>query len=104
MRLVRIEQAEPGTAAAADLTDPQGRVVLKAGAHLTPEILAKLRTWGVTHVPVVVEERPPESAPPPRGPGLPAELDHVFGLVDGHPVMARLKQAAAGWLKRGEAP
>lgn len=104
MKLLRLDQAPPGAAAGADLTDPHGRVILKAGAALTPEILARLRDWGVTHVPVAAVSEPPAEAPAPRGPGVVAELDHVFEHVVSHPVMARLKGAAAAWLKRRGTP
>lgn len=53
MGKVALDCLEVGMVIAADVRDRAGRLLLGAGAELTPKHLIVLRTWGVAHVEVV---------------------------------------------------
>ncbi len=102
MKLVRLEDARPGQHAAADVLDPSGNLLLAAGGVLTAAHLALLKSWKLTHLQVDEPSEQAAAAPvdPAKAAAIDRELDHVFGLVGDHPIMARLKRAAAEQRRR----
>lgn len=100
MKVVRVDQAGPGTRVARDVLDLRGGLLYRAGTELTSDILAQLRDRRVTHL--FVQDLPAESVEvvaPPREPDRSAELDRVFADVAHLPLMVELREAAKRYLK-----
>ncbi|MBI2931681.1 MAG: hypothetical protein HYY16_08520 [Planctomycetes bacterium] len=102
MKLVRLDEARPGQRLGRDVIDTRGSLLIKSGTTLTPDLMERLRGWKITHV--SIDEAPtvtldPSERPYFRALAIDKELDHVFSEAFGHPVMHRLRDAAAKYLK-----
>jgi len=47
MRQISVEEAQVGDIIAEPIEDQNGRVLLPAGAKLSPAVLARLKGWGI---------------------------------------------------------
>ena len=56
MPLIEVADASPGMVLSADVHDPHGRLVMRAGTELTDRHVHALRTWGVPQVEVAGDE------------------------------------------------
>jgi hypothetical protein len=99
VRLVPIEQVQPGQRAAKDVTDGRGNLLTKAGTELTQGVIDRLKARNVTHV--FIEDAAgglsPEQIEAERQ-KIQAEMDHMFASVLDQPHMAALKNAATEFL------
>lgn len=102
MGKVAIENIETGMILEKDVHDRSGRLLLGAGAELTPKHLMIFRTWGVLEAEIAGHgnDGGPEPIPEDLDPGELAAaeqaLTHLFRHTNRqHPVMAELLRLAA---------
>jgi hypothetical protein len=102
VKLVRLDETRAGHRVARDVVDVRGNLLLKAGTALAPDLIQRLRAWRVTHL--FIDDAPtatldPGERPAARSGAIDRELDSVFSEARAHPVMQRLRDAAARYLK-----
>lgn len=98
MKLLKVDDAQPGAKLAKDLLDLKGVLIFKAGATLTADYIEKIKARRITHLFIETEE---DAA---TGAGLSPEqidraIDDMFTEAKAHPVMAALSDAAKRYLK-----
>ena len=99
MRLVTVEQTEPGMVLAAAATDRRGRLLIPAEVTLTERHINALRMWGVPHVEVMggAPERRALSVSPEEAQRVSEEIDARFGDSDPeHEFITALRECATG--------
>lgn len=91
MGLIRINQINPGMILAADVLDRTGRVILRAGLHLTALHLKTLKSWGVSEADIQGAENEKLEVKPEVSAPVDARLKEAFRHTDqAHPAMKEL--------------
>lgn len=106
MGMVKSADLKPGMKLAQPLKDLAGRTLLKEGAELTEQYIARIRSWGFEEISV---QGAGEAPPPPPVIGyriagrsyaeVAAEVERRFGLSAGDPHLARVKAAVLARIK-----
>jgi len=96
-KVVRIENATPGTVVAQDVVDLRGNVLFKSGAELTGDMIHMMQLRNVTHL--FVEEETAIRTPAAYQEGANEEeiqtaLNDAFAKVADDPVLQKLREAA----------
>lgn len=90
MRQISVEEAQAGDIVVEPVQDENGRVLLPAGAKLSPAVLSRLKGWGVVSLSVEGDDgEGGKSAEDFLG-----ELDHRFAGYEGDVLMMRIKEVA----------
>ena len=90
MRQIPVEEAQAGDIVAEPIQDENGRVLLPAGAKLSPAVLTRLKGWGVFNLSIEGDD---EEACKSTQEFL-DELDHRFAGHEGDALMMRIKDTA----------
>lgn len=56
IRNVKIDDVRPGSVTARDILNPRGQMILAKDAKLTPDIIDRLKSLGISSIPIEVEE------------------------------------------------
>ena len=102
MRVVRVDEALPGSTVAKEILDLRGNLLYAAGTELTTAVLALLRARNVTHLFLEDDVAAAAQTSAPSGAAtseIDADLDRAFAEAASHPVMAELREAAKRYLK-----
>ncbi len=106
MQRVRIEQVAPGMQTTQDVSDPQGRVLLKAYTVLDERKLQALKAWGVDEIAIAADVQVPNDAPSSKVPELyrcaaESAIDERFALQDMNlPAVEAMREIAIDHLAR----
>ena len=90
MRQISVEEAQAGDIVVEPVQDENGRVLLPAGAKLSPAVLSRLKGLGV--VSLSVEGDDGEGGKSAED--FLDELDHRFAGCEGDVLMMRIKEVA----------
>ncbi|HIG57037.1 MAG TPA: hypothetical protein EYG11_03690 [Candidatus Latescibacteria bacterium] len=94
MRQIPVEEAEVGDIIAEPIQDQSGRVLLPAGAKLSPAVLARLKGWGVFTLNIEGEEQEGGRSKAV----LVDKLDQRFAGLEDDEIMMQIKEIARGHL------
>ncbi|MGY8825041.1 MAG: hypothetical protein ACKVJG_14085 [Candidatus Latescibacterota bacterium] len=93
MREISVEEAQAGDIVAAPVQDENGRVLLPAGAKLSPAVLSRLKGWGVVNLSIEGDEGD-EGEMGKSTEDFLGELEHRFAGHEGDALMMRIKEVA----------
>ncbi len=91
MRQISVEEAQAGDIVAAPVQDEGGRVLLPAGAKLSPAVLSRLKGWGVVQLSIEGDD---DGEGGKSAEDFLGELDHRFAGHEGDVLMMRIKEVA----------
>jgi hypothetical protein len=96
MREISVEEAQAGDIVAAPVQDENGRVLLPAGAKLSPAVLSRLKGWGVVNLSIEGDEgdEGDEGEMGKSTEDFLGELEHRFAGHEGDALMMRIKEVA----------
>ena len=102
MGKLNLSELQPGMVLAEPVKDPQGRIVLGAGAELTERHLQVFTNWGVTEAAVEGVERadlqgdPGAGLPPETVAEIDADIARRFPANPG-PVLSEIRRLSRGF-------
>jgi len=99
MRLIFLDQAEPGDELALPVLNKRGLTILPKGASLTVSLIKRLRRMGVMEV--AVEGHDPNAPPPKTRDELLADLEARFEGLGENALMMEIKRIARQHLMAG---
>lgn len=90
---MRLEDLKPGMRLAKDIFDPNGNILMRAGAPVTDRLIRAFKSWGIGEA--AIQSDPDGTDEPARDPSVAAEvrtlLDTQFSLSNrDHPVVQAL--------------
>jgi len=90
MRQISVEEAQVGDIVADPVQDENGRVLLPAGAKLSPAVLSRLKGWGVVNLSIEGDDGEVGKSTE----DFLGELDHRFAGHESDALMMRIKEVA----------
>ncbi len=90
MRQIPVEEAQPGDIVVEPVQDESGRVLLPAGAKLSPAVLSRLKGWGVFTLAIEGDDAEEGKS----SEEFLSELDHRFAGFESDALMMRIKEVA----------
>ena len=106
MQKVHIEQVVPGMQTIQDVSDPQGRVLLKAHTVLDQRKLHALKAWGVDEIAIagdiqLPDDRAPSTVPAQYRSAAESAIAERFALQDMNiPAVEAMREIAIDHLSR----